>query len=79
MFLRIPAIRERLGGISSSTLYDNIIAGPGKSPCIPGTDVPRLVLTHLGLRVAGAEDDYVDTVVQQLEAFAKAKAKAEAV
>jgi hypothetical protein len=55
-------------GISRTTFYENYVKHPGGDEYIPGTEVPRLRLAHIGERAQAAFDDEVDQLIEGLRA-----------
>jgi hypothetical protein len=53
-------------GCRHSKFYLHYCAGPGKSECVPGTDIPRLKPFRLGKRNTGFNSEHVNDLVAAL-------------
>ena len=60
-------------GIGKTKFHSDIVERPGASENIPGTDVPRLRLVHLGPRISAAIEDELEDVIEGLRAARGAK------
>jgi predicted DNA-binding transcriptional regulator AlpA len=59
--------------IGRTKFHSDIVARPGASEHIPGTDVPRLNLVHLGPRFSAAIEDELEEVIEGLRAARRVK------
>ena len=53
-------------GVSKSTFYENVVHHDDSDPFIPGTEVPRLKLAHIGPKIAVAFNDELDALEEAL-------------
>jgi hypothetical protein len=58
--------RKGVFDVGKTKLLKDYVERPGASPNIPGTDVPRLRLSHLGPKARGATSDETTRVIEGL-------------
>jgi hypothetical protein len=59
--------------VGPTKFHSDIVARAGASEHIPGTDVPRLHMIHLGPRTSAAIEDELENVIEGLRAARGAK------
>jgi hypothetical protein len=65
--------RKGLFDMGKTKVFEDIIARPGASPNIPGTDVPRLQLFSLGPKAKATTSDEITRVTEGLQRCSQAK------
>jgi hypothetical protein len=55
-------------GVGPTKFHSDIVARAGASEHIPGTDIPRLHMVHLGPRTSAAIEDELENVIESLRA-----------
>jgi len=68
---RHEAIRRL--AVGKTKFHSDIVARAGASEHIPGTNVPRLHMVHLGPRISAAIEDELENVIEGLRAARGAK------